>query len=38
MKKNNLGAFYIDAAKATAAQDVMYKTMTPVMEKLIANQ
>jgi tripartite-type tricarboxylate transporter receptor subunit TctC len=38
MKKNNLGAFYIDAATAVKAQNVMYETMTPVMEKLVANQ
>jgi len=36
MKKNNLGAFYVDANKATAAQDVMYNTMGPVVEKILA--
>ena len=38
MKKNNLGAFYIDSATAVKAQGVMYKTMTPVMQKLVGNQ
>ena len=34
MKKNNLGAFYIDTANAEQAQEAMYKAMVPVMEKL----
>ena len=34
MKKNNLGAFYIDTASAEQAQEAMYKAMVPVMEKL----
>ena len=37
MKKNNLGAFYVDADKAVAAQDVMYNTMGPVVEKILAS-
>ena len=37
MKKNNLGAFYVDANKAVAAQDVMYNTMGPVVEKILAS-
>lgn len=36
MKKNNLGAFYIESAKAVVAQEAMYKAMIPVMEKLTA--
>jgi len=38
MKKNNLGAFYVDAAAATKAQDTMYNTMGPVVEKILAGK
>ena len=34
MKKNNLGAFYIDTANAEKAQEAMYTAMVPIMEKL----
>jgi hypothetical protein len=37
MAKNNLGAFYVDANSAVAAQDVMYNTMGPVVEKILAS-
>jgi len=38
MKKNNLGAFYVDADAAVTAQNVMYKTMGPVVEKILSSQ
>jgi tripartite-type tricarboxylate transporter receptor subunit TctC len=38
MKKNNLGAFYVDADAAVKAQNVMYKTMGPVVEKILSSQ
>jgi hypothetical protein len=38
MKKNNLGAFYVDADSAVKAQNVMYKTMGPVVEKILSSQ
>ena len=38
MKKNNLGAFYTDATAAVAAQEVMYKTMGPVVEQILKDQ
>jgi tripartite-type tricarboxylate transporter receptor subunit TctC len=38
MGKNNLAAFYTDATAAVAAQEVMYKTMGPVVEKILADQ
>lgn len=38
MAKNSLATFYTDSAKAAAAQDVMYKAMGPVIEKILASQ
>jgi tripartite-type tricarboxylate transporter receptor subunit TctC len=38
MKKNNLAAFETDAKAAVAAQNVMYKTMGPVVAKILASQ
>ena len=37
MGKNDLAAFYTSSADATAAQAAMFKTMAPVVEKIIAN-
>ena len=38
MKGNDLAAFYTDAAKATAAQNTMFKVMGPVVAEIIKNQ
>ena len=38
MGKNDLAAFYTSAADATAAQDVMFDVMGPVVAEIIANQ
>ena len=38
MKKNNLAAFETDAKAAVATQNVMYKTMGPVVAKILASQ
>jgi tripartite-type tricarboxylate transporter receptor subunit TctC len=38
MKGNSLAAFYTSAADATAAQDVMFDVMGPVVAEIIANQ
>ena len=38
MGKNDLAAFYTDAATATAAQDTMFGIMGPVVKQIIANQ
>ena len=37
MGKNDLAAFYTSSADATAAQASMFKTMAPVVEKILAN-
>ena len=37
MAKNSLGAFYTSAESANAAQDAMYKTMGPVVAKILAS-
>lgn len=37
MGKNDLASFYTDGAKATAAQDTMFKVMGPVVAKILAN-
>ena len=37
MGKNDLAAFYTNAADATAAQAAMFKTMGPVVEKILAS-
>ena len=37
MGKNDLAAFYTSSADATAAQAAMFKTMAPVVEKILAN-
>ena len=37
MGKNDLAAFYTNSADATAAQAAMFKTMAPVVEKILAN-
>ena len=38
MGKNDLAAFYTNSADATAAQDVMFGVMGPVVAQIIANQ
>ena len=38
MGKNDLASFYTNAADATAAQDVMFGVMGPVVAQIIANQ
>lgn len=38
MGKNDLAAFYTNSADATAAQDVMFEIMGPVVAQIIANQ
>ena len=38
MGKNDLASFYTNAADATAAQDVMFDVMGPVVAQIIANQ
>jgi tripartite-type tricarboxylate transporter receptor subunit TctC len=38
MGKNDLASFYTNAADATAAQDVMFEVMGPVVAEIIANQ
>lgn len=38
MGKNDLASFYTNAADATAAQDVMFGVMGPVVAEIIANQ
>ena len=38
MGKNSMASFYTPADKATAAQDVMFDTMGPVVANIIANQ
>lgn len=38
MDKNDLAAFYTNSADATAAQDVMFEVMGPVVAEIIANQ
>lgn len=38
MGKNDLAAFYTNSADATAAQDVMFEIMGPVVAEIIANQ
>ena len=35
MKKNNLGTFYLDAAAGVEGQNTMYKTMEPVVAKIL---
>ncbi len=38
MGKNDLASFYTSADDATAAQDVMFDVMGPVVEQILANQ
>ena len=38
MGKNDLASFYTNAADATAAQDVMFDVMGPVVAQILANQ
>ena len=38
MGKNDLASFYTNAADATAAQDVMFDVMGPVVAEILANQ
>ena len=38
MGKNDLASFYTNSANATAAQDVMFEVMGPVVADIIANQ
>jgi len=38
MGKNDLASFYTSAADATAAQDVMFDIMGPVVAEIIKNQ
>ena len=38
MGKNDLASFYTSSADATAAQDVMFEIMGPVVAEIIANQ
>lgn len=38
MGKNDLASFYTSSADATAAQDVMFEVMGPVVANIIANQ
>ena len=38
MGKNDLASFYTSSADATAAQDVMYGVMGPVVAEIIKNQ
>ncbi len=38
MGKNDLASFYTNSGDATAAQDVPYEVMGPVVKKIIANQ
>lgn len=38
MGKNDLASFYTSSANATAAQDVMFDVMGPVVAEIIANQ
>ena len=38
MGKNDLAAFYTSSADATAAQDVMFDVMGPVVAEILANQ
>ena len=38
MGKNDLASFYTNAADATAAQDVMFDVMGPVVANILANQ
>ena len=38
MGKNDLASFYTSAEDATAAQDVMFEVMGPVVEQILANQ
>ena len=38
MGKNDLASFYTSSADATAAQDVMFEVMGPVVAQIIANQ
>lgn len=38
MGKNDLASFYTNSADATAAQDVMFEVMGPVVAEIIANQ
>ena len=38
MGKNDLASFYTNSADATAAQDVMFEVMGPVVAEILANQ
>ena len=38
MKGNDLASFYTSSADATAAQDVMFKVMGPVVAEILKNQ